>query len=58
MRGNQYSGTPGIIIPCYESCKRSWMTFGDERLARFWGISGDSEETVLTQSRYLSPEDQ
>ena len=50
--------TPGIIITCYASDKKSWMTFGVERPARFQVISGDLEETISTPSRHLSSEDQ
>ena len=50
--------TPWIIIPCYESDDPSWMPFGSERLARFQGISGDSEKTISNQPRYIALENQ
>ena len=47
-----------IIIPYYESGKQSWMPFGVERQAKFWEISGDLEETILTPPNRFAPEDQ
>ena len=52
-----YIVTSSTTILCYASDETSWMLFGAKKLVQYWGISGDSDEIILSQWVYLALED-
>ena len=57
MGGILFMGTLEKNIIFYASDKPSWIIFGPGKLVRFRGISGESDEIILTQWMHWSLED-